>query len=79
MAYYTDDMGFTASARPAPLLSLRIRATLRNWLTRFKAADELKTLPERYLHDIGVDRHDIAAAVDRAMSKLPVDEFRSRG
>ncbi len=75
MAYCTDDMGFTA--RPAPLL--RIRATIRNWLTRFKATDELKMLPERYLHDIGVDRQDIAAAVDRAMSRLPVDEFRSRG
>ncbi|MEI5678970.1 MULTISPECIES: DUF1127 domain-containing protein [unclassified Mesorhizobium] len=79
MAYCVDDTGFTRSARPTALLRTNIGAVLRKWLTRRQAFNDLKLLTPRHLQDIGVDRHDIAATIDRELSRLPRDEFRSRG
>jgi len=42
------------------------------------ALKELQCLDDRALRDIGVKRHDIAAAVDREVGRLALDEFRSR-
>jgi drug/metabolite transporter (DMT)-like permease len=43
------------------------------------ATDDLRKLSTRDLDDIGARTHDIATAVDREISRLQIDEFRSRG
>ena len=42
------------------------------------ALEDMQRLSDRELHDIGVNRRDIAAIVDREIGKLRLDEFRSR-
>lgn len=66
-----------ASARLWPFD--RVRQFFDNWLARRLAIRELRRLRDRDLRDIGVERHDIAAAVEREIGRLQLDEFRSRG
>jgi uncharacterized protein YjiS (DUF1127 family) len=42
------------------------------------ALKNLQRLDDRELRDIGINRRDIAAIVDREIGRLRVDEFRSR-
>ncbi|QPC88516.1 DUF1127 domain-containing protein [Mesorhizobium sp. NBSH29] len=56
------------------------------WITTFihrqryrqAALKNMRRLSDRELHDIGIDRRDITALVDREMSRMRTDEFRSR-
>jgi uncharacterized protein YjiS (DUF1127 family) len=40
-------------------------ATLRGWITRSHARDELGEMDERLLNDIGLTRADVAAEADK--------------
>jgi uncharacterized protein YjiS (DUF1127 family) len=42
------------------------------------ALKDLQRLDDRELRDIGINRHDITAIVDREIGRLRLDEFRSR-
>jgi drug/metabolite transporter (DMT)-like permease/uncharacterized protein YjiS (DUF1127 family) len=67
----------TAPASPGTATS-RTRAVLRKSSRGLLATDDLRTLSSRDLDDIGVRTSDIATAVDREISRLQIDEFRSR-
>jgi uncharacterized protein YjiS (DUF1127 family) len=43
------------------------------------AIRQLRNLDDRYLRDLGIERQDIAALVDREVGRFRPDEFRSRG
>ena len=61
--------------------------SLLGWLLHFYhdrrsrrlALLQLEKLDDRALRDIGIDRHDVAALVDREVGRFRPDEFRSRG
>lgn len=57
----------------------RIRRFFDNRQARRLAIRELRKLQDRDLRDIGVERQDIDAMVDREIGRWRLDEFRSRG
>lgn len=60
-------------------LGASMLSIVKRCFRRFSAKDELAGLSERDLRDIGAERRDIAAAVDRANTKLHVRDFQARG
>ena len=78
MAYCTDIVDSTATAKPAASLFAWIAAFFRIRERRRLALQDLERLADHELRDIGVERRDIAAIVDREISKLRLDELRSR-
>ncbi|WP_394888051.1 DUF1127 domain-containing protein [Mesorhizobium sp. AaZ16] len=78
MAYCNDIVESTAPAKPAASLFDWIAAFFRIRERRRLALQDLERLADHELRDIGVERRDIAAIVDREISKLRLDELRSR-
>jgi uncharacterized protein YjiS (DUF1127 family) len=62
-----------------PRLFDRVSRFLSDRRARHLAIRDLGNLRDRELRDLGVERPDIAAAVDREIGRLRLDEFRSRG
>lgn len=79
MAQCCDDGEAMACGRRRRPLGASILCVVKRCFRRFSARDELAGLSERELRDIGAERRDIAAAVDRANTKLHVRDFRARG
>lgn len=73
----------TSTPIPEAQISLRLLERFRQFAAdrrdRHRASRELHNLSDRALRDLGVERPDIDAAVDREIGKLRLDEFRSRG
>ncbi len=53
-------------------------AFLRGLLRRLAGSDDLAGLSDRDLSDIGAEREDVAARLDREMTRLQTRDFRSR-
>jgi uncharacterized protein YjiS (DUF1127 family) len=66
-------------ALAAPSLFQRIRRFFDDRRARHRAIRELRNLRDHDLRDIGLERQDIAAIVDREVGRFRLDEFRSRG
>lgn len=62
-----------------PSLLDRIWRFLDERRARRLAIRQLHNLDDRYLRDLGIERQDIAALVDREVGRFRLDEFRSRG
>lgn len=78
MTYCTDINEVTIPRRPATSLFSWILDFFHIRERRRIALEDMQRLSDRELHDIGVNRRDIAAIVDREIGKLRLDEFRSR-
>ena len=78
MTYCTDINEVPVSRRPATSLFSWILDFFHIRERRRLALEDMHRLSDRELHDIGVNRRDIAAIVDREIGKLRLDEFRSR-
>ena len=52
------------SPHPAPL------RWIARWWRRGRAVDELKGLPESQLRDIGIERCDVEALIDRELTRF---------
>jgi uncharacterized protein YjiS (DUF1127 family) len=70
---------FPATQVRPPRLFDRVSRFLSDRRARRLAIRDLGNLRDRELRDLGVERPDIAAAVDREIGRLRLDEFRSRG
>jgi len=62
-----------------PSLSQMIRRFFDDRRARRRVIRELRNLRDNDLRDIGLERQDIAAIVDREIGRFRLDEFRSRG
>jgi uncharacterized protein YjiS (DUF1127 family) len=67
-----------APARRAASFSTWILDFLHVRERRRLALKDLRRLDDRELRDIGINRRDITAIVDREIGRLRLDEFRSR-
>jgi uncharacterized protein YjiS (DUF1127 family) len=67
-----------APTRPAASFFTRLVDFFHIREHRRLALKDLQRLDDRELRDIGIKRHDITAIVDREISRLRLDEFRSR-
>jgi uncharacterized protein YjiS (DUF1127 family) len=52
--------------------------SLRNWLRRFTAVDELSRLSDRQLRDIGVERGDIENVAKRELARIRASDLDLR-
>jgi uncharacterized protein YjiS (DUF1127 family) len=78
MTYCTDINEIRAPQKPVTSLFSWILDFFHIRERRRIALEDMQRLSDRELHDIGVNRRDIAAIVDREIGKLRLDEFRSR-
>ena len=78
MTYCTDINEVRAPQKPVTSLFSWILDFFHIRERRRIALEDMQRLSDRELHDIGVNRRDIAAIVDREIGKLRLDEFRSR-
>lgn len=78
MTYCTDYNEVRIAQKPATSLLSWILDFFHIRERRRLALEDMQRLSDRELHDIGVNRRDIAAIVDREIGKLRLDEFRSR-
>ena len=65
--------------RPAATITSLIVTFMRAAVKRRTATRDLQKLQDHELRDLGINRHDIAAAVENGVRRLWIDEFRSRG
>lgn len=78
MTYCTDINEVRVPQKPVTSLFSWILDFFHIRERRRIALEDMQRLSDRELHDIGVNRRDIAAIVDREIGKLRLDEFRSR-
>lgn len=77
MSAVTHTPPFAAAPRRTLFGTIVTFVRAANW--RRAATRDLERLQEHELRDLGINRHDIAAAVESGVRRLWVDEFRSRG
>jgi uncharacterized protein YjiS (DUF1127 family) len=78
MAYCTDIIEAEVPTKPAASLASWIRSFFHLRELRRLAISDLQRLSDRELRDIGVNRSDIGAIVDRELSNLCLGELRPR-